>query len=252
MPRAHLCTSCGEDLALIAPAREPHYGWPMIRCPSCCAPSVRWEGDERRTWCRLRKRVKAVAGVIGRVAVFGLLTILTLSATATLSEETRSLRLNAAMPGPLALFGLSAGSDGATASSQRADWLDQGQNIFLLTGWSFSAFLASVFLTVLLRHRRAWITVPAWGAWMYAAWAFVFVLIPIIGLWLAPEETHWQGLLAKSALDAADIGAWCAAFALIALGLTPLALMARSTVRALIHRQRWRIRRRIRKWRQTA
>lgn len=260
MPRAHLCTSCGEDLALIAPQREPHYGWPLLRCPTCCAPSVRWEGHERSTWRRWRKRAKAVAGVIGRVGVFALLTILTLSATAALSEETRSLRMSARLPGPLALLGLSRsgtggeGGDAARAGflDQRFNWFDNGSNIFLVAGWTFSAVLAGVFLAVLLRHRRWFITIPLWGAWMFGVWAMAFIAVPIIGSWIAPEETHWKGLLAKSLIDAADLAAWCAAFVVVGFATSPLALVARGTVRSLIHRQRWRIRKRIRKWRQTA
>lgn len=249
MPRAHLCTSCGEDLALIAPRREPHYGWPMIACPGCKANAVRWEGHDRRMWRRTRKRAKAIAGVIGRLGGFALLTVVTLSATAALIEESRWIVGVARLPGPLAVLGFS--SD-ASLAAQRAIWLDHSPIAFVLAGWVFSAFAVAVGLAVLLRHLRWWITVPAWGIWMFCAWAVGMLGVPTVGLLLLPQDGEFLAMLAIGNSDIDEMVAWSIAFVLVAALLMPLAVTVRRVARRLVRRQRWRVRRRIRKWRQTA
>jgi hypothetical protein len=207
-------------------------------------------------WRRTRKRVKAIAGLVGRTAVFALLTLMNISACVGLTEETRNLRLTAGVPGPLALLGFSGRSTSVSNSVSnrlaRADWLDTGQNLYMLCLWAFSGLLASVFLVVLLRHRRWWVTIPAWGTWLFVVNCFISLAVPALGSWLTPEERQWDGLFGKGVFDLVDHLSWIAALTVVAMFSVPLAMIAKRTVRGLVHRQRWRTRRRIRRWRQAA
>jgi hypothetical protein len=207
-------------------------------------------------WRRTRKCVKAFAGLAGRVAVFALLTLMNISACVGLTEEMRNLRLTVGVPGPLALLGLSGPAAGAKNgvlnNLTRTEWLDTGQNLFLLCLWAFSGLLAAVFLVVLLRHRRWWVTIPAWGAWLFIVNCFISLAVPALGSWLTPEDHQWDGLFGKGVFDLVDHLSWIAALTIVTMLLVPVAMIAKRTVRGLVHRQRWRTRRRIRRWRQTA
>lgn len=253
MPRAHLCTSCGEDLALIAAERERHYAWPLVTCPSCAERSVRTEGADRRIWRRTRKLMKAIAGLLGRSAAFTALTAINLSLVFLIREETQGLRNFAGLPGPLALLGFCAAPHSPAALVQaRADWFDATQNATLLFLLLLAASLTSVFIVVLVRHRRSWLTIPAWGAWLVLGSAFISLGIPVAGRWLDPSDPSWEGMIAAGAATILDLVAWCAAMTLLTLFTSPAGLIARGIARNFVRRQRWRTRKRILKRRQTA
>lgn len=52
MPSGHVCIQCGEDLSRLRVKREPHYGLPVITCPSCGVVVVRREHPLRAWWKR--------------------------------------------------------------------------------------------------------------------------------------------------------------------------------------------------------
>ncbi|MFM9958757.1 MAG: hypothetical protein ACKVZJ_11835 [Phycisphaerales bacterium] len=267
MPRAHLCQACGHDLALISAEREPHYGWPLVRCPTCAAPSVRAAGlgADRTAWRRTRKVYKALLGLSGRSWALVLLTMLMTAAVMTLEEETRSLA-GENWRAPLVLIGVLPAAPRSYVSSA-AEWFQVGSNLFLMVGWLFGCFLSVTFLFALLRHVRWWVLVLGWCLWIVAALFGSNVIIPAIVSWV---ETGSFGLPVAdpvSGVTRASVGsavaleglmrtpghiAWCVSSALMMFILTPLGLMVRRLATKLVHLQRWRARKRIRRRNQAA
>jgi hypothetical protein len=52
---AHVCPRCGVDLARVRAARDPHYGFMIVRCPGCARVTVRRRHPLRQGWRRLRR-----------------------------------------------------------------------------------------------------------------------------------------------------------------------------------------------------
>lgn len=267
MPRAHLCQSCGHDLALLPAAREPRYGWLLVRCPSCAAASVRAEGlgGDRTAWRRARKAFKALLRLVGRSAALFLLTLLMTATVAALEEETRPIA-GAGWRGPLVLLGVLPIAEGSYLPV-RVEWFQVGSNLFLLAGWVFGCLLSVGFLLTLLRHLRWWALILGWAAWIIAVMFAASVVVPSALSW---AETGSFGLLwndggagARSVSPGAVVAleglmrtpghvAWGMASGLMMLALVPVGVAGRRLAAALVRAQRWRIRKRIRRRNQAA
>jgi len=204
-------------------------------------------------WRRMRKRIKAAAGLLGRSAAFAALTAINLSLVFLISDETQVLRNFAGLPGPLALLGFSAPTHSAAPLAQaRADWLDAPQNTVMLFVILLAAMLTSAFIIVLLRHRRYWLAIPAWGVWLAVVSAFIVLGIPIAGHWIDPADQSWGNMIAGGSAVILDLVSWCTAVTVLTLLMAPAGFGVRGIARNSVHRQRWRTRRRILKRKQTA
>lgn len=264
MPRAHVCQSCGRDLALIAPAREPHYGWLLVSCPGCASASVRAAGmgGDRCAWRKSRKVAKALLGLWGRGMVVGLLTLLMAGAIGTLEEETRQLAMGStgeavqSWRGPLVLLGVLEPAAGGFAST-RAGWLSMGGNLFLLVGWGFGCFLSATFLMTLLRHLRWWVVVLGWCGWLAGVMMLAQVVLPALAGWVEAGSSSGRPAVGVAVsierlMRMPGQLAWVAASGVVMAALTPVGLMVRRGAAELVRRQRWRIRKRIRRRNQSA
>ena len=71
MPRSHVCLGCGTDISGVRAPPDPHYGLPIVTCPTCAMVCVRRHAGGR-AWVRTLHRT---LGVLFRAAVMGLVTI---------------------------------------------------------------------------------------------------------------------------------------------------------------------------------
>lgn len=80
MAIAHVCLQCGWDLAWVRPQREPHYGLPLIRCPSCRAPAVRRVHPVKARWRQLVRfhwQTNILGFQFALIALFTFVTVMT-------------------------------------------------------------------------------------------------------------------------------------------------------------------------------
>ena len=93
MAIAHLCLTCGTDLARTRPRREPYYGLPIITCPKCAAVSVRRVHPIWSRWKNFR-RVDAALRILATQLILAALlavisTMLCISLLIALAGELR-------------------------------------------------------------------------------------------------------------------------------------------------------------------
>lgn len=77
MAIAHVCLGCGFDLARVRAVREPHYGWPLVRCPHCETCSVRRRHPLQRGWRSLLRLDWALSMLLIQIALLGAMLALT-------------------------------------------------------------------------------------------------------------------------------------------------------------------------------
>ncbi len=78
MAIAHICMSCGFDLARIRPVREPHYGLMIVRCPRCTRAAVRQLHPLLRRWKQIRRVDWSLTMIVLQLVIAGVVGLLTL------------------------------------------------------------------------------------------------------------------------------------------------------------------------------
>lgn len=251
MAIAHVCTACGEDLALIAPEREPHYGWMLVRCPRCDAPAVRREHAVRALWRRARKRSKAAAGLFGRLGAFAGVSAGVTAWTGVLAAGSAAF---AASPDGLGLTTLIVGAFHAAGANRPIfeQWVGDPGNAAQFIGLVVVSGMAGVFLPVLLRHRRWWAVLPAWGLWLLVLVSVVRLLFPAAWLFVEGGSEADVREMTRFMQGWGEHAAWTLVAWLLTVGAWIPGVISRGVTARLIRRRRWAMRRRLRQQRRQA
>ncbi len=69
VPRSHTCPSCLTELGRIRAAPDPHYGLPVVVCPSCSLATVRQRHPDIEFWRSFRRVHSAIRGVVLRIGL---------------------------------------------------------------------------------------------------------------------------------------------------------------------------------------
>jgi hypothetical protein len=150
MAIAHLCSSCGRDLARVRSRREPHYGLRLVSCPDCQSPCVRDEHPVWRGWSRGRRAGTALSVIAARLFITLILTALNVLATI----------------GSLALW-----------SEVRSGKAPLGAVSFVVLMFALLALLTGVWLTAGFEHIARWKVWMGWLAWL----ALILVIVSLHG-----------------------------------------------------------------------
>ncbi len=66
MAQSHICTGCGNDLAMLRAPRDPVYGLPLVVCPTCKRPSVRTRASVERLFRRVQRTRRSVLALLAQ------------------------------------------------------------------------------------------------------------------------------------------------------------------------------------------
>lgn len=216
-------------------------------------------------WRHARKVFKALLGLLGRAGGILVLTLLMTAVTAALEQDTRTLVPRGSAAAPLVLLGVREPVPTSFIQT-RTDWFQHSGNLLLLAGWVFGCVLSTVFLFSLLRHRRWWLLIAGWAAWIAAVQFFIGVALPALSTWsktgtvgLASNVNTpgiQRGPVASGAVDVlarttGQVG-WVVASAVIMLAVAPAAVLVRDLAASLVRLQRRKLRRSVRRRSQSA
>lgn len=255
MPHAHICPSCGENLALLPAAREPHYGWNLLKCPSCATPSVRSEPALLRGWRKFRKAQAALRGFAGRVLWFGAVGGLIIGMSDELARSAL-VYVHTRGSGGSVGSGLGALLRDMWAGGERAatamEWVRSPDTPVTLFSWSVGAIMATIGLRALLRHRRWWMAAACWTGLLAGAVVLARVVVPFVGArLLGANGSEAAEVLAGLTISTNEHLAWVTLNGAFTAALTPIGNIGQRTMSSLIRKQRWATRRRIRRSRQS-
>lgn len=79
MAIAHVCLGCGKDLARLRAAIEPHYGLPIVRCPTCGLVCVRRRHPQWRVWRSIIRVGSSLAALVLQLAAALILAVMTIA-----------------------------------------------------------------------------------------------------------------------------------------------------------------------------
>lgn len=164
MPAAHVCPTCGIDLADIAPVRERFYALLVRFCPQCHAPRPVWEGGKHpvtRGWRIARLLIRSLRALIHRAIALGLITIASVG-FGSLGSDLGQVQLSPAQllnprPGAPGFANLSAVLYRAIDS---AEWV-----LVTLVGLTVVALVIGILASTLWRHLTlvgAWLMLTTW------------------------------------------------------------------------------------------
>jgi hypothetical protein len=140
MAIAHICLSCGRDLARVRPTREPHYGLNMIVCPGCGGRSVRRRRAPEADGRSFRRASRALAMLLARLLVTLLLTLLNMLVVFMCLALWSEIRHHRSMP--------------------------IGAGLFLGLAFGVLAPLTGVWLRAALEHIAWWKLWLLWIGWL--------------------------------------------------------------------------------------
>lgn len=143
MAAAHVCMTCGLDLARLRVRRDQHYGLPLVICPSCATAAVRRKHPLLARYRQARRAGLAlfvIAFQLGLVALFTFVNTFAAIAIALILLDV-------------------------------PDFRDEAE-IRWVTILSMAVFppILGTWLTISFRHLKRW---RVWLGW------FVFMLVPI-------------------------------------------------------------------------
>lgn len=222
MAIAHVCMECGWDLARVRVRQDPHYGLPLVICPRCTTACVRrrhplWNGFDtlRRVDCVLT----LLALQFGFIALFSFLTLLSTFALMMLLIEVPEFR------------------------ADDVPWI-------LMMALLMLPIALGAWLTVAFHHHARW---RVWLGW------HLFMLLPIavLGAVLLINEEFRIGPFGYPPLDSHWISGLISVLLFVMIAAIPLtAIMIVASIGIpfglvilwlfrVMHRQRWRWRRRM-------
>lgn len=244
MPLAHACISCGTSLSRVRAQRDPHYGLPLVVCPTCTRACVRRRHPLQAGWRRFRATLHAIrhAGFL-TIATSGFLTGAIFGAALTLdffrAMGTSWTRLHEDV------------LSGRVASWTIPGWMRGSGEPFSPIMVTLFSVLGGLVLGFGLTHWRKWMLIPVWvGLWN------VVVFTPLVtfeaGEWidhvcvmLFGEKTlSGTGRSSASFPSTYDLAA-ASVYSIVPFGL---GLMGASLLRGLADvnaRRRWIKRRRL-------
>ncbi|MBL8765233.1 MAG: hypothetical protein JNM07_13290 [Phycisphaerae bacterium] len=129
MTWSHLCSRCGNDMARVAPCREPRHGLWVRFCPGCGTPGPAWERGRHplhRLGASCVRTAWAVVALALRIALWTVLTVLVVQSGAVLHEDLRVHGLDA-----LAVADAFV-PPGPALSDRAAQWWTEGEPVALL------------------------------------------------------------------------------------------------------------------------
>ncbi|MFN0010793.1 MAG: hypothetical protein ACKVS8_04020 [Phycisphaerales bacterium] len=155
MAVAHVCTTCGIDLAGVAPVREPVYALLVKFCPECRGAHAVWEGGKHPTtaaWRYTRLLMRTLRELWGRVLVCAMALGLTLA----LASLGGALRRAGVGPSDLLAGEASVSPVQRLASAvETNDWV-----ILVLAGVPLAALAGGALQRSLWRHLHP---MAVWG-----------------------------------------------------------------------------------------
>lgn len=154
MAISHICLDCGLDLARVRSSREPHYGLPLVQCPSCGAASVRRRHPLVVAWRRF--------GRVGFALMAGLLQLLLLAAFTALTMVFCVIAASQLHSGEL------PGPNDPVARS------------IILTLAVVLSFGIGIWLTAGLSHWRRPIAWMAFSCWMAVLMSLDALIVPAL------------------------------------------------------------------------
>ncbi len=217
MAMAHVCPACGAALTRVRPSPDPHYGLPLVLCPSCSTAAVRRRHPLQRRTRRGLQVAKALATFLAQLVVLGALAAVTLLLIGQVEDLTTGLSLAAVL---------------------RADRL-------VLASMGGFCVLTGIWLTVGLSHWRWW---AAWAAWA----ALIAGLEAIVLLWNAPGPPLIDALGVAILPGVFEVGRYAGRLEILAATLVVAAAgippgLAVLQLHGTNRRLRWRKRRRRRR-----
>ena len=171
MPAAHVCPSCGIDLADIAPVREQFYALLVRFCPQCRAPHPVWPGGKHpitRGWRTARLLIRSLRSLVHRAIALGFVAGASIG-FAALGPDLARVQLSPAQllhprPGEP---GLSSVAATFTRAADTAEWV-----LIAPVGAALCGIALGILASTFWRHLSllgAWLFLGAWVALMASA-----------------------------------------------------------------------------------
>lgn len=189
MPAAHVCPSCGIDLADIAPVRESVYALLVRFCPHCRAPHPVWPGGKHpltRGWRTARLLVRSLRALVHRAIALGFVAAASIG-FAALGPDLARVNLSPAqlLRPPPGAPGLSHLAATFTRAVDTAEWVLVAPVGVALCGITLG-ILASTF----------WRHLSLLGAWLFlglwvALTASTEGLIVLVDAAMSPHAQPW-------------------------------------------------------------
>ncbi len=243
MPVAHACISCGTSLSRVRARRDPHYGLPLVVCPTCTRACVRRRHPLQAGWRRVRATQNAIrhagfltiaTSVFLAGAIFG--AALTLDFFRAMGTSWTRLHEDVL--------------SGRVASWTIPGWMRGSGEPFSPIMLVLFAVLGGLVLGFGLTHWRKWMLIPLWVAlWNVAVFTPLAtyraeVLIDHVCVMLFGEMAISGGRSSASFPSTYDLAA-ASVYSVVPFGL---GLMGASLLRGLADvnaRRRWIKRRRL-------
>ncbi len=225
MAIAHVCVHCGWDLARVRPAREPHYGMMLVRCPHCGAAAVRSRHPVQKAW-REFLRLDFALTLIG-VRLVGIVALTFFWSVAC-------------------VIGLALASRLGSEESR----IDPEARLLIAIFYFALPLLLGAFLSAAFAHIARWKVWLGWLAWSAAVLAIISLHGPFGSdfdprssqlLWRGETLSHVLMGLQHVALPAAGVSAIMLVMALPGIFLGNVLLRVRDTL--LRAAWRWRLKR---------
>lgn len=90
MPLPHHCISCGTDLSWIRAAPDPHYGLPVVVCPSCLLACTRRKPPTKAAIRRFRLAIRTGLVLLVELVMLALLAGMSVTILRGLAEDSGS------------------------------------------------------------------------------------------------------------------------------------------------------------------